>query len=140
MIILLFLFLSLSISLFFLSLNNDKLAFRVQDAVKKQKLLQKELEEFTLKEKEAQEKIDDDSKRLEKWTAKENLLHQKIEDATEKIASLGALPQADPAYTRMSLKNVSVSAKLFIPFSDLKLCFSGYFCSCSRNSKKLISI
>ncbi|XP_055713737.1 structural maintenance of chromosomes protein 3 isoform X2 [Phlebotomus papatasi] len=79
---------------------------RVQDAVKKQKLLQKELEEFTLKEKEAQEKIDDDSKRLEKWTAKENLLHQKIEDATEKIASLGALPQADPAYTRMSLKNL----------------------------------
>uniref|UniRef100_A0A1B0CNW5 Structural maintenance of chromosomes protein n=1 Tax=Lutzomyia longipalpis TaxID=7200 RepID=A0A1B0CNW5_LUTLO len=66
----------------------------------------KELEAYTLMEKEAQEKIDDDSKRLEKWTAKENLLHQKIEDATEKIASLGALPQADPAYTRMSLKSL----------------------------------
>ncbi|XP_059618530.1 structural maintenance of chromosomes protein 3 [Phlebotomus argentipes] len=79
---------------------------RVQDAVKMQKSLQKELETFTLVEKEAQEKIDDDSKRLEKWTAKENLLHQKIEDATEKIASLGALPQVDPAYSRMSLKSL----------------------------------
>ncbi|GAB0091255.1 Structural maintenance of chromosomes protein [Sergentomyia squamirostris] len=79
---------------------------RVSNAVKLQKNLQKELETLTLMEKEAQEKIDDDSKRLEKWTAKENLLHQKIEDATEKIASLGALPQVDPAYTRMSLKNL----------------------------------
>uniref|UniRef100_A0A6B2ELJ6 Structural maintenance of chromosomes protein n=1 Tax=Phlebotomus kandelakii TaxID=1109342 RepID=A0A6B2ELJ6_9DIPT len=79
---------------------------RVQDAVKLQKSHQKELEAYTIMEKEAQEKIDDDSKRLEKWTAKENLLHQKIEDATEKIASLGALPQADPAYSRMSLKRL----------------------------------
>lgn len=57
-------------------------------------------------EKDAQEKISDDAKKMEKWAAKENLLHQKIDECTEKIASLGALPQVDPAYTRMSLKNL----------------------------------
>lgn len=60
-----------------------------------------------LKEKESQEKMEEDSKRMEKWAAKENMLHQKIEECTEKIASLGALPQVDPAYQRMSLKQVA---------------------------------
>lgn len=61
------------------------------------------------KEKEAQDKMEEDSKRMEKWAAKENLLHQKIEECTEKIASLGALPQVDPSYQRMSLKTVSIT-------------------------------
>lgn len=80
---------------------------QVQDAMKSQKSLQKELETWIQKEKEAQEKLEDDSKKTEKWAAKENLLLQKIDECTEKIASLGALPQVDPAYTRLSLKNVS---------------------------------
>jgi len=80
---------------------------KVQDAVKLQKMLQKELEQWIQKEKEQQEKMEEDSKRLEKWAAKENLLHQKIDECTEKIASLGALPQVDPTYTKMSLKSVS---------------------------------
>lgn len=69
-------------------------------------MLQKELEQWITKEKDAQEKIDEDSKRFEKWAAKENLLRQKIDECTEKIAGLGALPQVDPAYTRMSLKSL----------------------------------
>lgn len=81
---------------------------KVQDAVKLQKNLQKDYEKWTVKEKEAKEKIDEDSKKYEKWAARENLLRQKIDECTEKIASLGALPQVDPAYTRMSLKNVSL--------------------------------
>uniref|UniRef100_A0A1B0CYF8 Structural maintenance of chromosomes protein 3 n=1 Tax=Phlebotomus papatasi TaxID=29031 RepID=A0A1B0CYF8_PHLPP len=86
-------------------LNNCRNELAATD--KRIKKVNQDLEDMDKRlEKEAQEKIDDDSKRLEKWTAKENLLHQKIEDATEKIASLGALPQADPAYTRMSLKNL----------------------------------
>lgn len=79
---------------------------KVQDAMKGQKSQQKDLEGWIQKEKEAQEKIDEDSKKSEKWAAKENLLRQKIDECTEKIAGLGALPQADPAYSRMSLKNV----------------------------------
>lgn len=79
---------------------------KLQEAVKLQKNLQKELEMWMQTEKDAQEKISDDAKKMEKWAAKENLLHQKIDECTEKIASLGALPQVDPAYTRMSLKNL----------------------------------
>lgn len=80
---------------------------KVQDAVKAQKTLQKDLEKWTQKEKEAKEKVDEDSKKFEKWAAKENLFRTKMDECTEKIAGLGALPQVDPAYTRMSLKNVS---------------------------------
>lgn len=79
---------------------------KVNDAVKAQKTYQKDLEQWIQKEKDAQEKIDEDSKKMEKWAAKENLLHQKIEECTEKIAGLGALPQVDPSYTKMSLKSL----------------------------------
>lgn len=79
---------------------------KVNDAVKSQKTYQKDLEQWIQKEKDAQEKIDEDSKKMEKWAAKENLLHQKIEECTEKIAGLGALPQVDPSYTKMSLKSL----------------------------------
>lgn len=80
---------------------------RVQDAVKLQKSLQKDLEKWSQKEKEAKEKIEEDSKKYEKWAAKENLLRSKIDECTEKISGLGALPQVDPKFTTMSLKNVS---------------------------------
>lgn len=86
---------------------------KVQDAMKSQKTLQRDLETWTMKEKEAQEKIEEDSKKSEKWAAKENLLLQKIDESTEKIATLGALPQVDPAYTRLSLKNVSKVINIF---------------------------
>lgn len=75
-------------------------------AVKSLKSLQKELEQWIQKEKEAQEKIEEDSKRMEKWAAKENLLRQKIDECTEKIAGLGALPQVDSSYTKMSLRSL----------------------------------
>ncbi|XP_062536383.1 structural maintenance of chromosomes protein 3 [Armigeres subalbatus] len=84
----------------------DEIDKKVSEAVKQQKALQKELELWMQKEKEAQDKMDEDSKRMEKWAAKENLLHQKIEECTEKIAGLGALPQVDPSYQRMSLKTL----------------------------------
>lgn len=93
---------------------------KVQEAMKSQKSQQKDLEVWMQKEKEAQEKIEEDSKKSEKWAAKENLLRQKIDECTEKIAGLGALPQMDPAYQRMSLKNVS---SIFV-----KLLFYILFC------------
>ncbi|XP_050090503.1 structural maintenance of chromosomes protein 3-like [Anopheles aquasalis] len=79
---------------------------KLNDAMKQQKTLQKELETWTQKEKDAQEKMEEDSKRIEKWATKENMLHQKIEECTEKIAGLGALPNVDPSYHRMSLKSL----------------------------------
>ncbi|XP_055370824.1 structural maintenance of chromosomes protein 3 [Condylostylus longicornis] len=79
---------------------------KVQNAVKMQISLQKELEQWIQKEKDCQEKMSEDAKKAEKWAAKENLYHQKIDECMEKIQSLGALPQVDPAYTKMSLKRL----------------------------------
>ncbi|KAL7027749.1 hypothetical protein ACKWTF_005564 [Chironomus riparius] len=76
-------------------------------AAKAQKSLQKDVEGLVQKEKDLQDKIDQDSKLTEKWAAKENLFHQKIDECSEKIANLGALPQVEPQYTKMSLKKVS---------------------------------
>ena len=81
---------------------------RVNKAVKSQKSLQKELEALVQKEKDLQEKIEQDSKLTEKWAAKENLYHQKIEECTDKISNLGALPQVEQQYTKMSLKKVKL--------------------------------
>lgn len=69
-------------------------------------MLQQELENYMKREKELSEKINEDIKKVEKWAARENLLIQKIDEYTEKIASLGALPQVDPVYAKMSLKNL----------------------------------
>jgi len=80
---------------------------RYDKAAKTQKSLQKDLEGLAQKEKDMQDKIDQDSKMTEKWAAKENLIHQKIDECSEKIANLGALPQVEPQYTRMSLKKVN---------------------------------
>nr|XP_036227960.1 structural maintenance of chromosomes protein 3 isoform X1 [Bactrocera oleae] len=79
---------------------------RVQQAVHLQKTLQLELENFMRKEKEAEEKINEDAKKMEKWTSKEILLNQKLDECAEKIASLGALPQVDGVYSKMSLKSL----------------------------------
>lgn len=112
---------------------------KVQDAVKLQKNLQKDLEKWTQKEKEAKEKIDEDAKKYEKWAAKENLLRSKIDECTEKIANLGALPQVDPAYTRMSLKNVSIPFPKRIYFYSRNSIFFLHY-SFSKSSIKRISI
>lgn len=117
---------------------------KVQDATKLQKTLQKDQEKWMQKEKEAKDKAEEDSKKFEKWAAKENLLRSKIDECTEKIASLGALPQVDPAYMRMSLKNVSkmttltffFHSKLEIPYRFPWILLSNSF---SKSWKKPIS-
>lgn len=111
---------------------------KLQDAIKAQKTIQKDIEKWTQKEKEAKERVDEDSKKFEKWAAKENLLRTKIDECTEKIASLGALPQVDPAYTRMSLKNVSFTISIF-KREQVFILFH-FICSFLENWKKPISI
>ncbi|XP_055593678.1 structural maintenance of chromosomes protein 3 isoform X2 [Uranotaenia lowii] len=84
----------------------DDVDRKVNEAVRQQKALQKDYEQWIHKEKDSQEKLNEDSKKFEKWAAKENILHQKIEECTEKIASLGALPHVDPSYHKLSLKQL----------------------------------
>uniref|UniRef100_A0A182WC99 Structural maintenance of chromosomes protein n=1 Tax=Anopheles minimus TaxID=112268 RepID=A0A182WC99_9DIPT len=84
--------------------DTEEVDRKLSEALKQQKTLQKELETWIQKEKEAQEKLEEDGKRMEKWATKENMLHQKIDECTEKIAGLGALPNVDASYQKMSLK------------------------------------
>uniref|UniRef100_A0A182MHM9 Structural maintenance of chromosomes protein n=1 Tax=Anopheles culicifacies TaxID=139723 RepID=A0A182MHM9_9DIPT len=84
--------------------DTEEVDRKLSEALKQQKSLQKELESWIQKEKEAQEKLEEDGKRMEKWATKENMLHQKIDECTEKIAGLGALPNVDASYQKMSLK------------------------------------
>ncbi|XP_050073542.1 structural maintenance of chromosomes protein 3 [Anopheles maculipalpis] len=86
--------------------DTEEVDRKLSEALKLQKTLQKELETWIQKEKEAQEKLEEDGKRMEKWATKENMLHQKIDECTEKIAGLGALPNVDASYQKMSLKSL----------------------------------
>lgn len=125
--------------------NADLLAMekKVQEAVKLQRSLQKDFEVWSLKEKEAQENIEENSKKSEKWASKENLLRQKIDECKEKINSLGALPQVDPVYTKMSLKNVIIFLLLISSKKFLFNCFFFFFFifnSYLKNWKRQINI
>uniref|UniRef100_A0A182PET4 Structural maintenance of chromosomes protein n=1 Tax=Anopheles epiroticus TaxID=199890 RepID=A0A182PET4_9DIPT len=86
--------------------DTEEVDRKLSEALKQQKTLQKELETWIQKEKEAQEKLEEDGKRMEKWATKENMLRQKIDECTEKIAGLGALPNVDASYQKMSLKSL----------------------------------
>uniref|UniRef100_A0A8W7PXS9 Structural maintenance of chromosomes protein 3 n=1 Tax=Anopheles coluzzii TaxID=1518534 RepID=A0A8W7PXS9_ANOCL len=86
--------------------DTEEVDRKLSEALKQQKTLQKELESWIQKEKEAQEKLEEDGKRMEKWATKENMLRQKIDECTEKIAGLGALPNVDASYQKMSLKSL----------------------------------
>uniref|UniRef100_A0A182JZ96 Structural maintenance of chromosomes protein n=1 Tax=Anopheles christyi TaxID=43041 RepID=A0A182JZ96_9DIPT len=86
--------------------DTEEVDRKLSEALKLQKTLQKELETWIQKEKEAQEKLEEDGKRMEKWATKENMLRQKIDECTEKIAGLGALPNVDASYQKMSLKSL----------------------------------
>lgn len=83
---------------------------KIKDTAKKLKNEQNELDKYKKVEKEAQDKIDEDSKHLEKFATKQNLLEQKIAESVEKINQLGALP-SDELYSqfkRLSQRNVSI--------------------------------
>ncbi|XP_069679641.1 structural maintenance of chromosomes protein 3 isoform X2 [Periplaneta americana] len=81
---------------------------KVQEALKMQKSEQAAQDKWKLKEKEAQEKIEEDAKDLEKMASKQNLLQQKIAECTKKIQELGSLPSPDiySKYQNMSTKNL----------------------------------
>lgn len=71
------------------------------------------MENYKKDERDAQDKIDEDSKHLEKYASKQNVLEQKIAECVEKIQQLGALP-ADDLYAQYSKKT---SRCVSFPFS-----------------------
>lgn len=76
-----------------------------------QKLCQEELEKWKILEKEAQEKLDNESKDLTKVSSKQNILRQKLDECQTKISDLGALPNTEliTKFMSYSSKNVSLS-------------------------------
>lgn len=84
----------------------------------KQKLCQEELEKWKLLEKEAQEKLDNESKDLTKVSTKQNMLRQKLEECQAKISDLGALPNTEliTKYMSYSSKNVTINYRFIYYF------------------------
>ena len=74
-----------------------------------QKAAQEEVEKWRAQEKDAQEKLDNDSKDLSKVSQKQTVLRQKVEECTNKISELGAIPNPEmiSKYMAYTQKNVS---------------------------------
>lgn len=93
---------------------------KVQEAVKRQRAEQEELERWRLKEKEAQEKLDADSKDLTKVASKQQMLRAKIEECTQKIQELGSMPQPDMVNKYMAYTSKNLFKELEKANSHLK--------------------
>lgn len=74
-----------------------------------QKSAQEEVEKWRAQEKDAQEKLDNDSKDLSKVSQKQAVLRQKVDECTNKISELGAIPNPEliTKYMVYTQKNVS---------------------------------
>lgn len=109
-----------------------------------QKICQEELEKWKVLEKEAQEKLDNESKDLTKVSTKQNMLRQKLDECQSKISDLGALPNTEliTKYMSYSSKNVSILYYSFVAFHifiDNRVFFILFF-SCLKNLKRLTVI
>ncbi|CAH1398175.1 unnamed protein product [Nezara viridula] len=85
---------------------------KVQEAVKRQKAEQDEVEKWRVKEKEAQEKRDADTKDLSKVASKQAMLQTKIQEATSKIQELGSLPSPEMVNKYMSYSSKNLFKEL----------------------------
>lgn len=73
------------------------------------------MDEWKGKEREAQEKIEEDSKGLEKLSTKLNLMQEKITECTEKISQLGPLPSPE-TYQRFNSMNLKQVSHIFLTY------------------------
>lgn len=97
--------------LFFLYLDHRYIFLK---NVIQQRAAQEELEKWRSQEKDAQEKLENDSKDLTKISAKQTSLRQKVDECTEKIKELGAMPNAELVAKFMSYSQKNVSVLYFI--------------------------
>lgn len=69
------------------------------------------MEKYKVLEKEAQDRLDNESKDLTKVSTKQNLLRQKVDECQTKISELGALPNTEliTKYMSYSSKNVCIN-------------------------------
>lgn len=76
------------------------------------------MEKWKAIEKDAQEKLDNESKDLTKVSTKQNMLRQKLEECQTKISDLGALPNTEliTKYMSYSSKNVSILSCVCVIF------------------------
>ena len=102
------------------------------------------MEKWRAQEKDAQEKLDNDSKDLSKVSQKQTVLRQKVEECTNKIGELGAIPNPEMiskymAYTQKNVSEQFVYYRAVIRASDSTENILSRR-SCSKNWKKLTAI
>lgn len=93
---------------------------KVQEAVKRQKKCQEELDKWKIQEKEAQERLENESKDLCKVSSKQEVLRKKLEESETKINELGALPNTDLVTKYMSYSSKNLFKELEKANSHLK--------------------
>ncbi|XP_060876657.1 structural maintenance of chromosomes protein 3-like [Metopolophium dirhodum] len=93
---------------------------KVQEAVKRQKKCQEELDKWKIQEKDAQDKLENESKDLCKVTSKQEMLRKKLEESESKINDLGALPNTDLVTKYMSYSSKNLFKELEKANSHLK--------------------
>ncbi|KAL5235232.1 hypothetical protein ACI65C_002642 [Semiaphis heraclei] len=93
---------------------------KVHEAVKRQKKCQEELDKWKTLEKDAQDKLENESKDLCKVTSKQEMLRKKLEESESKINDLGALPNTDLVTKYMSYSSKNLFKELEKANSHLK--------------------
>lgn len=93
---------------------------KVHEAVKRQKKCQEELDKWKSQEKEAQDKLENESKDLCKVSSKQEMLRKKLEESESKINELGALPNTDLVTKYMSYSSKNLFKELEKANSHLK--------------------
>ncbi|XP_015379709.1 PREDICTED: structural maintenance of chromosomes protein 3 [Diuraphis noxia] len=93
---------------------------KVHEAVKRQKKCQEELDKWKTQEKDAQDKLENESKDLCKVTSKQEMLRKKLEESETKINDLGALPNTDLVTKYMSYSSKNLFKELEKANSHLK--------------------
>jgi len=93
---------------------------KVHEAVKRQKKCQEELDKWKIQEKDAQDKLENESKDLCKVTSKQEMLRKKLEESESKINDLGALPNTDLVTKYMSYSSKNLFKELEKANSHLK--------------------
>ncbi|XP_025424410.1 structural maintenance of chromosomes protein 3-like [Sipha flava] len=93
---------------------------KVHEAVKRQKKCQEELDKWKVQEKEAQDRLENETKDLCKVSSKQDMLRKKLEESESKINELGALPNTDLVTKYMSYSSKNLFKELEKANSHLK--------------------
>lgn len=103
-----------------INVDMKNIDIKVHEAVKRQKKCQEELDKWKIQEKEAQDRLENETKDLCKVSSKQDMLRKKLEESESKINELGALPNTDLVTKYMSYSSKNLFKELEKANSHLK--------------------